>query len=209
MYVYGEVPPETVTAASPPLEQIDGVGVTIRFIALGSPTAAVSIAVHPFESVTVTVYEPGITTECVGFGGNPPVQLYVSGAFPPVTVVDNVPSAIPLQLASVPVAVTAIIPGSVTGVESAVEQPAESIIRTEYVPAQSEVIVNAVSPVLQINDQELALPVPPLGLATIEPSQSPLQLASVTVRVPPTAEGSLMVTVLLSIQPAESVTTTE
>ena len=181
---------------------------TIRFIALGSLTTTVSIAIHPLESVTVTVYDPGLTTECVGFGGNPPVQLYVSGAFPPVTVADKVPSAIPLQLASVLVAVTDIKTGSVTCAESAAEQPTESIIRTAYVPAQSEVMVKAVSPVFQISDQELALPVPPLGLAVIEPSQSPLQLASVTVNVPPRAEGSLTVTELLSTQPAESVTTT-
>jgi hypothetical protein len=190
------------------LEQIDGVGVTIRSIALGSSMTAVSSAIQPLESVTVTVYDPGITVECVGFGGNPPVQLYVSGAFPPVTVVDKVPSAIPLQLASVPVAVTDIKTGSVTCTESAAEQPTESIIRTVYVPAQSEDMVKAVSPVFQISDQELAVPVPPLGLPVIEPSQSPLQVTSVTVKVPPKAEGSLTVTVLLSTQPAESVTTT-
>ena len=205
MYVYGEVPPETVTAASPPLEQIDGVGVTIRFIALGSLTTAVSIAVHPFKSVTVTVYDPGLTTECVGFGGNPPVQLYVSGAFPPVTVTDKVPSAIPLQLASVLVAVTDIKTGSVTCAESAAEQPTESIIRTAYVPAQSVVMVKAVSPVFQISDQELSVPVPPLGLPVIEPLQSPLQVTSVTVKVPAGAAGSVTCVESAVEQPNESI----
>jgi hypothetical protein len=61
--VYPEVPPEAVTAAEPvlPPKQSTGDEVAVAVSAVGCVTVVIAVAVHPFASVTVTVYVPAVS----------------------------------------------------------------------------------------------------------------------------------------------------
>ena len=109
LYVYGAVPPLTVSVTEPllpPLQLTFVVAVVALSDAIGWVIVAALIVEHPFISVIVTLYVPAIKLFifCVV---EPPVQLYAYGVVPPLTVSVTAPLLPPLQLTLV-VAVVAL-----------------------------------------------------------------------------------------------------
>src|SRR5690242_6591897 len=118
--LYGAVPPVGVITTDPsaaPL-QVTLVEVAVAERTGGSVIVTSTVVVQPLASVTVKVYEPAVNPVCDG------VMLY--GAVPPVGVTITLPSAAPLQVTLVEVAVAERIGGSVIVTSTVVLQPLAS-----------------------------------------------------------------------------------
>ena len=98
----------------------------------------VCVAVHPFASVRVNVYESAHNCDAMfvpcPFPGSGD-HAYVSVPVPPDTSVVIVPSQTPLQSISVATPEIVIGNGSWINTVTVVSHPVESVINTAYVPA--------------------------------------------------------------------------
>lgn len=153
LYVYGAVPPFTVTLIAPLFKpHVAGVTTCVIVNAAGWVTVPQTVAVQPLPSVTVTQYVPGARPirSFTLFVPAMCAQSYVNGAVPPTIVSDNVPVFVPKHNAAVGVAVTVGGVGSVKVQLAVLVQPALSVTVTVYVPAfrpdTSSLIVNSGAP---------------------------------------------------------------
>jgi hypothetical protein len=116
--------------------------------------------VHPFVSVTVTLYVPAVLELIVDVVA-PVLQAYVTAPVPPLGVAVNVAGSALAQTSTF--ATAAVGFGSIAKVpEPDPVQPFVSVTVTLYVPAVLVLIVDVVAPVLQAY---VTAPVPPLGVA--------------------------------------------
>ena len=123
---------------------------------------------------------------------------------PPVALAVASPSDPPLQLTSSSTVVDATTAAGSSIVTLSVSvHPLASVAVTVYVPAASPVMVAPVPLLLQAN---VFVPVPPVALAVADPSETPLQLASVPDMDADTAVGSVTTDVAVSVHPLASVT---
>jgi len=185
---YGAVPPValTVTVAEPPLQSI-AVADDEATNAVGSVIVIVVEEVQPSASVTVYEYVPAVSV-------NDPVPEY--GAVPPVadTVTVEFP---PLQKIAVADDEATNAVGSVIVIVVEEVQPFASVTVYEYVPAVS---VN--DPVPEYGA------VPPVAL-TVTVAEPPLQSIAVADDEATNAVGSVIVIVVVDVQPFASVTVYE
>jgi predicted metal-binding membrane protein len=128
--VYGEVPPVTVTFIDPSAAALH---VTFAEVfeaanAAGSVIVALVVVVHPFASVTVKIYVPGVKSDKSSVVlAEASSHKYVYGEVPPVTVASIVPSAAPLHVTFTEVFVAANAAGSVIVALVVVEQLLASV----------------------------------------------------------------------------------
>ena len=120
----------------------------INTIADGSVTVAFAFAVHPFASVTVTLYAPAHNPEISSLVAELS-HKYVSTGVPPAVVKFNTPSQPPLQSAGV-IEIAAIkTGGSVSVTSTDATHPFASVTVIVCVPEHMPVSIKAVPPVVQ------------------------------------------------------------
>jgi hypothetical protein len=145
--VYTPLPPLAVTVAVPfdnphvaSVEEMVHIGLLLPLIVTEHDV------VHPLESVTTTLYAPGVNPLIVGVVA-PLLHKYVYTPLPPLTVAITVPFANP-HVVSVDIIVQAgaVLPFILT--EHDVVHPFESVTTTLYVPDVKPVIVCVVIPLL-------------------------------------------------------------
>ena len=126
------MPAVTFTVALPVLSPLQFMLLPADAVIEGPPaldTAAVAVLVHPFASVTVTVYEPATRFDAVA--PDPPVglQRYVSAPVPPLAFTEADPFAEP-HVAAVDVVAAVIAGGSVIVMFAALIHPVASVTVT-------------------------------------------------------------------------------
>ena len=114
----------------------------------GSLMVTEEVAVHPFASVTVSVYDPAHRLLMVAVVA-PLLQAYVYGAVPTLTVVFADPSQEPAQLASFEVALAVNVAGSLMVTEEVAVHPFASVTVSVYDPAHRLLMFAVVAPLLQ------------------------------------------------------------
>jgi hypothetical protein len=147
--VYVPVPPDATTVALP-LQTALQVTFTCDCVAVitgGCVIVAVAVAVHPFASVTVTVYEPAMSVFAVAPVPPDGAHAYVYGAVPPATVTVAEPLLPPKQVTFVEAEMLAVGPPELgTFAIAVVVHPRESVTVTVYEPASNPDAVVPVPP---------------------------------------------------------------
>ena len=143
------------------------------------PIVNVVLKLHPLKSVTLTVCVPA-DKPLVKLDVTTPSTLKVKGNVPPVTpVMLYVPFDKP-QPANVVVPVIAVGPAMLLIANVVVKtQPLKSVTFSVYVPAEAEIKVEEIPPLLQLYEYA---GVPPLTVTVPEPLELP-QVAGVNVDV--------------------------
>ncbi len=146
---------------------------TVDIITLGSVTVDVVVTVHPFASVTVTIYVPA-ATPIIDAVVAELLHAYVYGEVPPVADAVAPPSEPPLQETSASTTEEATNDvGSVIVEVVVAVQPFASVTVAVYVPAETPVIDAVVSLLLH---EYVYGEVPPVADAVAPPSLKPLQV---------------------------------
>jgi hypothetical protein len=129
-----------------PPKQDTGVAVAEAVTAVGCVTTAVADEVHPFASITVTVYVPAVRPVAVAVVWLLIDHRYVIGAVPPVAVAVALPLLPPAQETFTTLVVTVGPLRLITVAEAVFVQPLASVTVTVYVPAERFAIVAVVAP---------------------------------------------------------------
>ena len=132
---------------------------------VGSVMLALAVALHPFLSVTVTLYDPA-TSPLGSSSVEPLLHKYVYGAVPPLTVKLMFPSLSPLHNNASPVADACNKVGCVIVAPDVVVQLLASVIVTLYAPGANPLISLVVAPLLH---KYVYGAVPLLTVKTIDP----------------------------------------
>lgn len=204
-YVYGGDPEEAFTVAvpfAPPKHVTSAEDCNVTTGAPVFPTTAVVVVVHPFASVTVTLYVPPARPLIVDVDCEL-LQAYVYVPVPPAGVAVALPLLFP-HVAGTDVAETVSCGGSVIVTVCSVGQLFMSVTVTVYVPAGIAVAVAEDPPE---GDQLYVNGPLPVALTVAEPVVSPKQATSTLdcrLTVGPPVDATVVVPVV--VQPFASVT---
>jgi len=168
------VPPPAVTVALPPTEHVGLVlDVILAVNAAGAVNVTFAVAVHPFASVTVTVYEPAAKPLAVVFVPPLGAHEYVKLPVPPLAVTVALPSVLVWHKGFVLELILADIAEGAVNVTLAVTvHPFASVTVTVYVPADKLFAVALVPP--EGAHEYVYEPVPPPAVTVALPVVPPL-----------------------------------
>jgi len=139
----------------------------------GAAKVTIAFAVHPFASVTVTVYEPEPRPLAVSPVPPEGAQLYVYEPVPPVAVTTAIPSVLELHNGLLLAVIVAFnTAGSVNVTFAVVVHPFASVTVTVYEPAAKPLAVAEVPP--EGAHEYVYEPVPPLAVTVALPVLPPL-----------------------------------
>src|SRR6476620_1215117 len=208
-YVYGILPPVTVTVAEPSPAPLHVTALACTAVAArtaGSPMVTVAEAVHPLLSVISTTCRPPLKPVAVGVM-SPLSQAYVYGKLPPVTLTVADPSPAPLQVtAEFCAAVAARTAGSSMFTVAEVVHPLLSVISTTCRPPPKPVAVAVMSPLSQAY---VYGKFPPVTVTVAEPSPALLHVTALFCAAAASRiSGSSMFTVAEVVHPLLSVMST-
>jgi hypothetical protein len=209
VYITGAVPPVKVALAPPvavPL-QLTLLSTTVAAInTAGSVTITLEESVHPFASVTVTLYVPA-TTPVILAEVALLLHWYKYPEVPPVSLTVAPPSEKLLQLTllSTTAAETSVAGSVITTLAESV-QPLASVIVTLYVVADTPVILALVAALFHAYKYA---PVPPVALAVAPPSKKVLHVTLLSTTVAAIkVTGSVITELAESVHPFASVMVT-